>query len=71
MTFVAIGAIRAKTGQCHSVFCMICLYFRENYLFSCQCSRCLSQADDPDITSEEEDEELDSEDPDMEDCDCC
>ena len=29
-------------------------YCRENYLFNCQCPRCLSQADDPDVTSEEE-----------------
>jgi hypothetical protein len=27
---------------------------RENYLFSCACPRCLEQADDPDVTSEEE-----------------
>lgn len=29
---------------------------RENYLFSCSCEKCISQADDPDMTSEEEDE---------------
>ncbi|KAL5022319.1 hypothetical protein ScPMuIL_001474 [Solemya velum] len=29
---------------------------RENYLFQCICPKCLSQADDPDLTSEEEEE---------------
>jgi len=28
--------------------------FRENYLFTCSCPRCIEQADDPDETSEEE-----------------
>ncbi|KAL3863353.1 hypothetical protein ACJMK2_005112 [Sinanodonta woodiana] len=32
-------------------------YLRDNYLFSCSCEKCLAQADDPDITSEEEMEE--------------
>lgn len=27
---------------------------QENYLFLCQCKRCLQEADEPDITSEEE-----------------
>ncbi|XP_046571271.1 histone-lysine N-trimethyltransferase SMYD5-like [Haliotis rubra] len=27
---------------------------RDNYLFSCNCPKCLSQVDDPDVTSEEE-----------------
>lgn len=36
----------------HNVFITCC--YRENYLFSCQCPLCLSQADDPDVTSEEE-----------------
>ena len=31
--------------------------FRENYLFNCCCQKCISQADDPDVTSDEEDEE--------------
>ncbi|XP_040275331.1 SET and MYND domain-containing protein 5 [Bufo bufo] len=30
---------------------------RENYLFVCSCPKCLSQSEDPDVTSEEEDEE--------------
>ncbi|XP_053314054.1 histone-lysine N-trimethyltransferase SMYD5 [Spea bombifrons] len=30
---------------------------RENYLFVCSCPKCLSQADDPDATSDEEEEE--------------
>ncbi|KAM4707608.1 protein-lysine N-trimethyltransferase SMYD5 [Discoglossus pictus] len=34
---------------------------RENYLFVCSCPKCLSQADDPDITSEDEEEEEDAE----------
>jgi hypothetical protein len=31
--------------------------FRENYLFLCQCKRCLSEASEPDETSEEESED--------------
>ncbi|XP_006629574.2 histone-lysine N-trimethyltransferase SMYD5 [Lepisosteus oculatus] len=34
---------------------------RENYLFVCSCPKCHSQADDPDVTSEEEEEEGDGE----------
>lgn len=30
----------------------------ENYLFKCNCSKCEQQANDPDITSDEEEEEL-------------
>ncbi|XP_063781456.1 histone-lysine N-trimethyltransferase SMYD5 [Pseudophryne corroboree] len=30
---------------------------RENYLFVCSCPKCLSQSEDPDVTSEEEEEE--------------
>ena len=46
---------------------------RGNYLFNCQCSRCLSEADQPDVTSEEEmddgDEEEEEEDEDgRQDC---
>ena len=35
---------------------MMHLFFicRENYLFECWCTKCVSQADDPDMTSEEE-----------------
>lgn len=29
-------------------------YLAENYLFKCDCSQCLSQVDNPDVTSEEE-----------------
>lgn len=29
---------------------------RENYLFTCSCPKCLAQADDPDVTSDEEEE---------------
>ena len=35
-------------------------YYRENYLFTCTCSRCNAQADDPDVTSEEEMEDDES-----------
>ena len=42
---------------------------RGNYLFNCQCGRCLSEADQPDVTSEEEMEDEDEEDEDGgEDC---
>lgn len=30
---------------------------RENYLFVCSCPKCLAEADEPNVTSEEEDEE--------------
>ncbi|XP_064200239.1 histone-lysine N-trimethyltransferase SMYD5 isoform X1 [Anguilla rostrata] len=30
---------------------------RENYLFLCTCPRCISQADEPDVTSEEEEDD--------------
>lgn len=37
-------------------------YLRENYLFTCQCSKCQAQIEEPDVTSEEEDEDqVDSE----------
>lgn len=29
---------------------------RENYLFTCSCPKCLAQADDADVTSDEEEE---------------
>ena len=32
------------------------LSFRENYLFVCSCAKCVSQMDEPDVTSDEEDE---------------
>lgn len=31
---------------------------KENYLFVCKCPKCEAQADDPDVTSEEEDDEM-------------
>ncbi|XP_030767484.1 SET and MYND domain-containing protein 5 [Sitophilus oryzae] len=34
---------------------------QENYLFACECPKCISQIDDPDITSDEEMSECDSE----------
>ncbi|KAK1789306.1 hypothetical protein P4O66_015234 [Electrophorus voltai] len=41
---------------------------RENYLFVCSCQKCTSQVDDPDVTSEDEEEgEGDTEGDDMED----
>ena len=33
------------------------LCYSENYLFKCGCVKCLSEADDPDVTSEEDEEE--------------
>lgn len=30
---------------------------RENYLFVCSCPKCVSQMDEPDVTSEEDEEE--------------
>lgn len=38
------------------------IILRENYLFTCRCRKCLEQASDPDVTSEEEMEEGDEED---------
>ena len=43
------------------IFFLFFWYYRENYLFTCECPKCLSEADDPDMTSEEE-EEMDEED---------
>ncbi|XP_045045300.1 protein-lysine N-trimethyltransferase SMYD5 isoform X2 [Desmodus rotundus] len=34
---------------------------RENYLFVCSCPKCLAEADEPNVTSEEEDEEEEGE----------
>lgn len=34
---------------------------RENYLFVCSCSKCMSQMDEPDVTSEEEEGEAEGE----------
>lgn len=34
---------------------------RENYLFQCQCEKCVEQRDQPDVTSDEEEEEEDDE----------
>lgn len=42
------------------IFLVIVCDFRENYLFNCQCRKCLSQADDPDVTSSEEEEDSDA-----------
>lgn len=44
--------------------------FRENYLFTCSCQKCMSQADDADMTSEDDEEaegEGETEGDDMED----
>ncbi len=35
---------------------------RENYLFRCECERCVEQANDPDVTSDEDLDEEDDED---------
>ena len=34
-------------------------WLRDNYLFICRCSRCLEQADDASVTSEDDDSEDD------------
>ncbi|KAF6028317.1 SMYD5 [Bugula neritina] len=36
-------------------------YLRENYLFVCNCQRCQSQADEPDVTSDEDEYDDDME----------
>ena len=36
-------------------------HLREHYLFTCTCNLCTQQADDPDVTSDEEDD-MDEED---------
>jgi len=33
------------------------MWSSENYLFHCTCDKCILEADEPDTTSEEEDEE--------------
>lgn len=30
---------------------------RDNYIFLCQCPKCISQADEPDLTSDDDDDE--------------
>lgn len=40
-------------------------FLQENYIFLCECEKCLSQINDPDVTSsEEEDEEMETDDDD-------
>lgn len=39
-----------------SVPSLFLLPSRENYLFTCSCPKCLAQADDADVTSDEEEE---------------
>ena len=42
--------------------CICILFFRENYLFDCDCTLCQSEADQPDETSDEfSDEEMEDE----------
>jgi len=44
------------------------LFLRENYLFICSCPKCVAQVDDPDLTSEDEEEiEADAESAELED----
>lgn len=40
-----------------SIAMIISINSRENYLFLCQCNRCLTEASEPDQTSEEESED--------------
>lgn len=40
-------------------------YLLENYLFACTCTKCESQASDPDVTSDESDDDDDVQDEDM------
>lgn len=35
-------------------------YLQENYIFLCECEKCTSQINDPDVTSEEEDEDMET-----------
>lgn len=37
---------------------------RENYLFKCECERCMTEINEPDVTSDEDDEELEEDDDD-------
>lgn len=46
---------------CVKSLCYFCLS-RENYLFTCACVKCLQQADDADVTSEEEMDDVSEED---------
>ncbi|XP_062857055.1 histone-lysine N-trimethyltransferase SMYD5 [Trichomycterus rosablanca] len=41
-----------RDRSCHSRHKIL----RENYLFVCSCQKCMAQMDDPDVTSEDEDE---------------
>ena len=49
---------QATTMQLHKIRL---LFSRENFLFNCFCPKCLDQENDPDLTSEEDMSEEDTE----------
>lgn len=42
----------------YNVFSYFILFFRENYVFTCQCIKCEEQIDDPEVTSDDDDSEM-------------
>uniref|UniRef100_A0A671RAI4 Protein-lysine N-trimethyltransferase SMYD5 n=1 Tax=Sinocyclocheilus anshuiensis TaxID=1608454 RepID=A0A671RAI4_9TELE len=51
---ISPGEVRRNSDLCLNHF--VPLIFRENYLFVCSCQKCMSQMDDADMTSEDEEE---------------
>lgn len=48
---------------CSDVFFWFSLQeLMENYLFVCRCTKCEDQINDPDVTSDEDEEEMDEDD---------
>jgi len=45
--------------DCWLMLLLLLFDVRENYLFSCECQKCTDEADDPDVTSDEEEEDSD------------
>jgi len=59
---VSLEGFHRIIGLLVSPYICCLLVFRENYLFMCQCPKCQLEADDPDVTSEEGEDEDDMDD---------
>ena len=54
--------LRYSSGHCrltisHAASCCVFFLYRENYLFTCTCPKCESEAGDPDVTSSEDEDD--------------
>ena len=47
----------ALVKRMHSAY----VFLKENYIFLCECPKCLAQSNDPNETSEDEDDDMDEE----------